>query len=297
MAIGGAFSSAFGLKKPASSVGSGLGSLFNPGVGKSVGSGVGIPFKPKNVASGVGKAQPSYTPPKAPVQQKARAVYKGPGNYSQPSGGGGSSGGGGWVDPGYGTPGSGGGGGEGGGGGGIDVAQMAAPAPVWEDIVIPDAKSDTDYQRTVTDLAKALSDFQAQQTLARNQYDTGWNDQKHRLGWNETTNAFDPSYGAYGDATSSNLNDFAGRGALKSSAFGEALANINRDFADRKTGLDTDRTNNVNTAAQALSAYQGQQASTTNLALQDAINRIASKYAVTLEQAATPQTIQRERIG
>ena len=174
---------------------------------------------------------------------------------------------------------------------------MMAPEPVWEDIVIPDAKSDTDYQRTVTDLAKALSDFQAQQTLARNQYDTGWSDQKRRLGWNETSNAFDRNQGAYGDAIYSNENDFAGRGMLKSGAFGEALAAIGRDFADRKSGLDTDRTNNVNTAAQALSAYQGQQSATTNLALQDAINRIASKYAVTLEQAATPQTVHREKVG
>jgi hypothetical protein len=211
-------------------------------------------------------------------------------------GGGGSSGGGGG---GY----SGGGGGSGsyggGGGGGGSVAAYVAPQPVVEDIVIPDAKADETYKRTVADLARAAVDFKAQQGLARKQYDTSWGDAKRRMGWDDTANNFDRGRpGAFGESISANEGDFAGRGLVYSSMYGNTDADIRRDFADRKTSLDTARNDNVATQGQALSAFEGQQGATDQAALTDAVAKLAAKYGIGNAEVpiGTTKTIQREKV-
>ena len=114
---------------------------------------------------------PKYTPPKPPVYRPPapkppvyRAPAPKPAPRSTPTGGGGTGGGGG------------GGGGDTGGGGGGGVATMSAPAPIMETITIPDAEQDEYYKQKVTDLARAMTDFKAQQGLARSQYDVGYGD-------------------------------------------------------------------------------------------------------------------------
>jgi hypothetical protein len=167
-----------------------------------------------------------------------------------------------------------------------------------ENVTIPGAASDENYQRTVGDLARARADFEAQQGLARNQYDFGWNDAKRRMGWDQTAGKFDRFRpGAYGDSVSADEGDFAGRGMLHSGLYVNSLSDIDRDFNDRRSSLDTARNDNVNTQAQALSTFGSSQDATKQSALTDAVSRIASKYGIDL--SAVPKdtstaTIQRQ---
>ena len=172
------------------------------------------------------------------------------------------------------------------------------------DVLIPDAKADTTYQKTVADLARALTDYQSQQNLARTQYDTSYNDAQRRMGW--TPDAADPTKGswnkstgtAYGDAMYTNDNDFAGRGTVYSGVYANANANIGNDFADRKTALDTARKNDVDTQAMALQSFKGTQEATQNAALTDAVAKLASKYGIELGEVpqGTTKTVQREAV-
>lgn len=174
------------------------------------------------------------------------------------------------------------------------------------DIVIPDAKADTTYQKTVADLARAMTDYQAQQNLARTQYDTSYNDAQRRMGWTPDSKTEEPTDGAwnkstgtaYGDAMYTNDNDFAGRGTLYSGAYANTNANIGNDFAERKTALDNARKNDVDTQAMALSSFAGNQTATQNAALTDAVAKLASKYGLDLSEIpqGTTKTIQREAV-
>jgi len=223
---------------------------------------------------------PKYTPPKP--------VYKPPAPKAAPrptgrSTGGGGTGGGTGGGGGGGGGGTGGGGTGGGGGGGADIGLMSAPPAAMETITIPDAEQDEFYKQKVTDLARALTDFKAQQGLARSQYDVGFGDAKRRMGWDETGGRFDRARpGAYGESVTANENDFAGRGLMRSGAFVQSMGDIDRDFLDRKTSLDTARNDNVNTQAQALGTFSGSQDAARQAALSDAVARIASKYGIEL---------------
>lgn len=220
---------------------------------------------------------------------------------SSGSGGGGGGGWGGFV-PDWSSSGGGGGGGGGGsygGGGGGGVSAYVAPAPVYEDIVIPDAKADDTYKRTVADLARAAVDFKAQQQLARNQYDTSWGDAKRRMGWDSTLNDFNrKAPGAFKESIEANEGDFAGRGLIYSGLYGAADSDIRRDFADRKSSLDTARNDNWNTQQQALSAFEGQQKATDQAALTDAVSKLAAKYGLQASDIpiGTSKTITREKV-
>jgi len=245
---------------------------------------------PKPVYNDVKPKQNNNVKPQQNAPLTSNSVGSGGGSGSaRNTGGGGSSGGGG----------GGGGsvGGGGGGGAGVSAASFAAPAPVMENITIPDAQADENYQRTVGDLARARADFTAQQGLARSQYDFGWNDAKRRMGWDDTAGKFDRSRpGAYGESVTADEGDFAGRGMLHSGLYLNSLGDIDRDFGDRKSSLDTARNDNVNTQSQALSTFSGSQDATKQSALTDAVSRIASKYGIDLgavPKGTGPTTIQR----
>jgi len=225
------------------------------------------------------------------------------------SGGGGSSGGGGGSS----------GGGGGGGGGAVATAMMAAPEPVMETIVIPDAKADDQYQKTVADLARAKADFGAQQKLTRDQYDRQFGDAKRRMGFLKRDKAskfaepvglaagagsdevwsLDPNEGAYGEALYVNGNDFVGRGVGRSGLFAQSQTNIGNDFTDRLNSLLKSRDESVDTQNVAMNAFAGQQEAADKSALQDAVNKIAAKYAIQLGEVpmGMEKTITREKVG
>lgn len=223
------------------------------------------------------------TPPRAPAKQvsvpgkRNTTTYSAPaksGTASRTSSSSGSSGGGGSVAP---TSFSAGGG----GGGGFDGGFTAAAAPVMQDITVPDATEDTDYKRTVADLARALTDFDAQQGLSRKQYDAGYGEARRRMGWNDVEKKFDRSMpGAYGDAVYSNENDFAGRGLTWSGLFGKSFADLNQEFADRGKNLDVARQDNVDTQNLARNTFVNSQDATREAAKQNAISKIMAQFGI-----------------
>ena len=268
---------------------------------------------PRPVATGSRNILPDYryTPVARPAPtytqrvQASRPMSSPQPTYRSSSSGSSSGGGGGYSEGSYDSGGGGGGGGMGGGAASAPAIVAAPPEPppppppIMETITIPDAKEDLYYKQKVGDLARALTDFKAQQGLARGQYDTGWTDAKRRMGWDETGGMFDRGRpGAYGESVEANENDFAGRGLLRSGAYVKSMADIDRDFNDRRTSLDTARNDNVNTQTQALGSFTGSQDSARNAAMSDAVARIASKYGI--ELSAVPQgktsTITREKV-
>lgn len=236
-----------------------------------------------------------YKPPapKAPAKAPAKAAPKAPTpaprttSTGRSSGGGSSGGGGGVYD------------GGGGGGGGF------AAAPVMQDITIPDATEDTDYKRTVSDLARALTDFGAQQGLSRKQYDFGFGEAKRKMGWkadpaDATKGAFDRGLpGAYGDAVYANENDFAGRGLTWSGLFGKASGDINQEFADRGKNLDVARQDNIDTQNLAKNTFVSNQDATKEVAKQNAISKIMAQLGVSAGEVPVgtgSRVIQRQAI-
>lgn len=152
----------------------------------------------------------------------------------------------------------------------------------------PNAKADPIYMQSVAGLARSLADFKAQQQLAASQYDVNYNNTLKNMGWNPTggtdqKGAFDRLQGGpndYRDAMYTNENDFAGRGVLYSGPYAQSLGEINSDFGNRKTLADVARQQAADTRAQALQAFQTQQTSVQDMALMDALSRIASKYGI-----------------
>jgi hypothetical protein len=165
-------------------------------------------------------------------------------------------------------------------------APAPAPAPAMETITIPDAKVDPVYQQQVASLAQALTDFQAQQQLARTQYQGGYDQTLRGLGYGP--NGFDPrGQGSYGQDYQSNEGDFAGRGAFYSGIYGQSVADLNNAYNQQKTGLDTARQNYLDAQNLAGTQYGNQNNLSQQAALNDAIARIAAQYGVDLNQVPT----------
>ena len=184
--------------------------------------------------------------------------------------------------------GMGGGGVAGGGGGDFSAASFAPvepPAPPAPP-VIPGADSDVTFQQQKAELAKAMADFEAQNNLAKSQYDTNFNDGLRKLGWNGGANAFDrnDTQGLYAQALSDNTNDFAARGMIRSGAMAEADSRINNEFATRKSDLDAARGQFQDTQGLALNNFKGQNDLQKQAAMREAIARIAAQQGVGLEQ-------------
>ena len=236
-------------------------------------------------------------------------------NYSGSSGG--SSGGGSYSGGGasYGSSGGGGGTDFSGSGGGTDfgAASFAAPAPVMQDITIPDPLENATYQKQKSELARARADFDAQQQLARSQYNASFDDAQRQLGWRASVPrvgaqallrgagndgaGFDPnSQGtAYGDAYQGNQGDFAGRGLYNSGMYAPAVSNMNQLFNDRRGTALRDQKSYMDTQDLNKQNFYGQQDSADLAAREDAINSIISQYGVSRDQV-TPgrqNTIQR----
>jgi hypothetical protein len=205
------------------------------------------------------------------------------------------SGGGGSVSYGASSGGGGGGdssGGSGGGGGGSFAAPVAAP--VMETITIPDAKSDAAYQQQATELARQMADFNAQQTLADNQYTGSYNQTTRKLGRNGDKWDRNLQNGQYGETVRSNEGDFAGRGLYNSGLYAKEQSNIDSDFNNRLGEIDRARGDFRDTAALSKRNMESSQEVVRQQALASAVASIAAKYGVNLDQVGTSVT--REKV-
>ena len=189
-----------------------------------------------------------------------------------------------------------------GGGGDFGGASFAAPAPVMEDITIPDPLENPTYQKQKAELARARADFDAQQGLARSQYNASFDDAQRQLGWRSAVPrvgiqaqlrgegndeaGFDPrAQGtAYGDSYQGNEGDFAGRGLFNSGLFAQSVSNLNQNFNDRRGTALRDKKSYEDTQDLNKKNFYGQQDSADLAAREDAINSIIQQYGVSRDQ-------------
>jgi hypothetical protein len=179
---------------------------------------------------------------------------------------------------------------------------------------IPDPNADPILQKQIAELARNMADFDAQQGLAKSQYQGQYNQGIRRLGWNDQEGAstgFGPMSargktgkgggwsreipGAYGDAYNSNEGDFAGRGLFNSGLFGKSVDNLNTDFTDRKNTMDVAKNDWESTQALNRQNLEGSQNATRTGALSDAVARIAAQYGVNLGDVTPGKTNQIQR--
>lgn len=145
------------------------------------------------------------------------------------------------------------------------IVPPAPPKPV-----IPDTnaylKSDSVYQRQLAAYAKSLADFQADQGLARTDYDTGYQSTSRDIGLAKTE--------AQGDLK----DDFASRGMLQSSLYNQGLGELNTQYQNQFNDLSKQRTSFLDQITQEMAKYKNEQSSQSNNAMQEALRRRAEKY-------------------
>lgn len=167
-----------------------------------------------------------------------------------------------------------GGGGGGGGAGGVAPMAMAAPVMSEQDYL----SGDSAYQAQVAALARALQDFQSDDTAKRSQYTTDFGTTLKNLGYDEGTKhwATDDTNTSAGRAYQNQSNDYAGRGLLQSSLYGSAVDNLMRSLNDQYTGINTAKTNFLSDQDRALSSYKNQNTLDSQQARAEALARRAA---------------------
>lgn len=237
------------------------------------------------------------TPTRAPAKTTTRSTVS---TAPRVSSGGGYSGGG------YSGGGDSGGGYSGGSGGdysgGASFAAAEAAPPAMQEITIPDPLEGATYKKQKAELARARADFDAQQGLARGQYQASFDDAQRQLGWRNAVPrigmraqrlgagndeaGFDPNATgtAYGDAFRGNEGDFAGRGLYFSGLYGQAVSDLNQNFNDRRGTALRDKKSYEDTQDLNKKNYYGQQDAADLAAREDAINSIISQYGVSRDQ-------------
>jgi hypothetical protein len=140
---------------------------------------------------------------------------------------------------------------------------------------------DSTYQDTVSSLNRNLSDTLTDVQAQKKTYDTTYNDDLRQLGYvpGGGWNTADPLTQS-GKAFSGQSNDFAARGMLQSSGYGDALTNTTRQFNNQLSDATTAR----DTYDKGQDAYAATQQAQTNDAITQAkraaIARKSAQYAV-----------------
>jgi hypothetical protein len=111
-----------------------------------------------------------------------------------------------------------------------------------------------------------MKDFQADQGLARTDYETGYQGTYRDIGL------------AKADAAENLKNDFASRGLLQSSLYNEGLGDLNTQYQNQYNDLLKQRTSFLDQLAQEYNKYKGDQSVQQQNAMQEALRRKAEKY-------------------
>lgn len=154
------------------------------------------------------------------------------------------------------------------------------PAPQTSKTIVPPAppkpapppgnatwlRGDSVYQRQLAAYSKALADFQADQGLARTDYETNYQNTFRDIGL------------AKGDAQEALKNDYASRGMLQSSLYNEGLGELNSQYQNQYNDLAKQRTGFLDQLAQEFVKYKNEQGSQQQNAMDEALRRRAEKY-------------------
>lgn len=143
-------------------------------------------------------------------------------------------------------------------GGGVGGAMPAAPkVPSIGDYL----KGDTTYQDQVAQLRKAYLQYVASQNNDRSQYQNQYGLNVKSLGEDRTR--------GFSDLT----DDYASRGLLNSGVYGKAYSDLQSDYDQRQTQLDTQRQGYLDDLTTNLSNFKGDQSTTMTSAKQEALAR------------------------
>jgi hypothetical protein len=154
------------------------------------------------------------------------------------------------------------------------------------DITVPDASQDAVYQQQIAQFAQQLTDYQAAQDLATQQYNAQYDTNLNRLGWNDKTGWDQAQNGvtSYAKDFNNDTGDFAGRGAYWSGAYANSIGDLTNQYNQQKSDLATGKQNYGDTQLQALTGYQDANTQSQQAALSDATARIAAKYGIDAAQ-------------
>lgn len=147
------------------------------------------------------------------------------------------------------------------------IKPVAPPKPVVPNIA-DSLRSDSTYQRQMAAYAKALSDFQADQGLARGDYEQGYQGTYRDIGLAKKTASTDLE------------NDYASRGLLKSSLYNTALGELNSQYQNQYNDLGKQRTSFLDQLGQEFSKYNNEQGTQKQNAMQEALRRRQEKYNI-----------------
>lgn len=223
----------------------------------------------------IGNTKPKDTisAPSNPVDMEVKAILP----PSPPTSGGGGGGGGYY------------GGSYGGGGGYVDSTPAPPPPPPppsEEDYL----KGDAAYKAQIAALAKALQDYTADDTAQRTKYETDYGTGLKQLGWtpddpktadiNEGAWNWEDQLTASGRANENQLNDFASRGMLQSSAYAQAQNDLQRSFNDQLGSVNKARGDFLSQRDRDLAAYKNENTGASQTARAESLARRAAQYGL-----------------
>lgn len=148
------------------------------------------------------------------------------------------------------------------------IAPVTQPPPPSAPSIEDFLAGDTTFKSQNDALSKAWADYQNQQKLQTDQYETGYKTNVEDLGKQKVL-----------DEAALN-DDYASRGLSASGLFAKAYTDFLNDYANKQKQLDTSRSDflaNLNTAGQN---YKSDSDLQLERARQDAINRRAAQYGV-----------------
>lgn len=141
-------------------------------------------------------------------------------------------------------------------------------------------EQDVSYNSQLSALTRALQNRQAGYVQQRNSFDTEYNQGLNDLGW-------DPGQGQWdthdqltrsGAATRAQTGDFASRGMLQSSGFGEARDNLNRSLNNELVSAERGRQGFLDSSQRDEVAFKDQNSLQQQQAKADALARRAAMY-------------------
>lgn len=176
----------------------------------------------------------------------------------------------------------------GGGGSATESLAASAPAQTDEDFLAGDAG----YIAQMAALKAALDNFGADQNSRRSRYGTDFDESMTNLGWNsadnpdtvdvnekDTWNWNDTNYAA-GRARQNTENDFASRGMMQSSLFGEATNNLERSLNDQRGGMVKAKKGFEDDLTSQAAAYGAENTLSTSQAKIEALARRAAQIGI-----------------
>lgn len=173
-----------------------------------------------------------------------------------------------------------------GGAGGVGGAPGAPTPPPMSDEDWLKQGGDSIYAEQLAALKKAMEDYQTEQGVQRGRYNTDFEEGLRRLGWKDRDGfegAEDPGQWDFEDTNfaagrgfKGQRDDFAARGLLQSSDYGDARTMLERNLNDQRASMLTDRSRFTDDLAAQLAAFQSENTNVQGSARQEALLRRAS---------------------